>query len=362
MQAGLFALPGLLGALGVYLFGRGEDQLFHEGAVAAEGVSFDAERCRVAAKRDVNPHAVLFPFEYERRHGVTRSVADQPEVEALQFRAEIQPVLFALHGLGLQSEVSGNISRSFGFALREEELPADVRRTVLLDQPFDDDRIIFIPQVRFVFSRMCIPIECFSLFGSEPENPERLSLDSVCLETDYFEGFSFDGFRRGEPARFGSRRKEVPSENARLHCRASAGGCRFVFVEPGTVGIAVKGVDPEILGADLSAGFAQPHRVDAHDGGRFREEVEVGDRAEIGVNVPGIEQDALPDEAFVIGGVAARADVCRRIVYRRRGFLRRGAVRQDGLDFELCRSVCDAAETEQGGEEAFHLFVVWTQR
>lgn len=37
-------------------------------------------------------------------------------------------------------------------------------------------------------------------------------------------------------------------------------------------------------------------------------------------------------------------------------------VRQDGLDFELCRSVCDAAETEQGGEEAFHLFVVWTQR
>ena len=184
----------------------------------------------------------------------------------------------------------------------------------------------------------------------------------MCLETCYFEGFSFDGFRRGEPARFGSRRKEVPSENVRLHCRASAGGCRFVFVEPGTVGIAVKGVDPEILGADLSAGFAQPHRVDAHDGGRFREEVEVGDRAEIGVNVPGIEQDALPDEAFVIGGVAARADVCRRIVYRRRGFLRRGAVRQDGLDFELCRSVCDAAETEQGGEEAFHLFVVWTQR
>ena len=179
LQAGLFALPGLLGALGVYLFGRGEDQLFHEGAVAAEGVSFDAERCRVAAKRDVNPHAVLFPFEYERGHGVTRSVADQPEVEALQFRAEIQPVLFALHGLGLQSEVSGNISRSFGFALREEELPADVCRTVLLDQPFDDDRIIFVPQVRFVFSRMCIPIECFSLFGSEPENPERLSLDSV---------------------------------------------------------------------------------------------------------------------------------------------------------------------------------------
>ena len=98
----------------------------------------------------------------------------------------------------------------------------------------------------------------------------------------------------------------------RLHCRASAGGCRFVFVEPGTVGIAVKGVDPEILGADLSAGFAQPHRVDAHDGGRFREEVEVGDRAEIGVNVPGIEQDALPDEAFVIGGVAARFSPARR--------------------------------------------------
>ena len=157
---------GLLGELGVYLFGRGEDQLLHEGAVAAEGVSFDAERCRKAAKRDVNPHAVLFPFEYERRYGVTRSVADQPEVEALQFRAEIQPVLFALHGLGLQSEVSGNISRSFGFALREEELPADVCRAVLLDQPFDDDRIIFVPQVRFVFSRMCIPIECFSLFGS----------------------------------------------------------------------------------------------------------------------------------------------------------------------------------------------------
>ncbi len=114
-------------------------------------------------------------------------------------------------------------------------------------------------------------------------------------------------------------------------------------------------------GRTFSAGFAQPHRVDAHDGGRFREEVEVGDRAEIGVNVPGIEQDALPDEAFVI---KRRRRPCRCLPSNRLPPARfSGAVpRQDLIDFELCRSVRDAAETEQGGEEAFHLFVVWTQR
>lgn len=79
----------------------------------------------------------------------------------------------------------------------------------------------------------------------------------------------------------------------------------------GIVHIAVKGVHAEILGANLLAGFAQPRRVDAYDGGLFGEEIEVGDRAEIGMNVPGIEEDTLSDEAFVIGSVAAHADVRR---------------------------------------------------
>ena len=181
-------------------------------------------------------------------------------------------------------------------------------------------------------------------------------------DAGYLECFPFDGFGRSEPACFGSRRAEIPTENVRLNCRASASGRRFVFVEPGTVSVAVKGVDPEIFGPDLPAGLAQPCGVDAHDGGRFREEVEVGDRPQTGVDVAGIEQQTLPDESPVVFLRAVHADIGQRIVDDRFYLCRIGFLRGYGFDFELCRGACNAAQTQQEAGNTFHFSVSITTK
>lgn len=120
-----------------------------------------------------------------------------------------------------------------------------------------------------------------------------------------------------------------------------------VLVIPGAVHVAVHGVDPEILRTDLPAGLAQPHRVDGDGGRRFREEVEIGDRLQTGVDVPGIEEDALSFEALVIGRIAVYADVRKRVVDDGCRSLRGGFAGQDGFGFELGRGAQDTPEARQ---------------
>ena len=200
---------------------------------------------------------------------------------------------------------------------------------------------------------MCEPVEHLALRIAEPEHPQFGIFGLAFFDPEDFETPPFDGLGRGEPPGPVLSRIIQRTDPLGLMHRASEGRqvvVSEILVILGAVHVAVQGVHPEILRTDLLAGFAQPHRVDGDGGRRLRKEIEIGNRLQVGVNVPGIEQQALPDEAFVIGRIAVHADIRERVVNDCGGRLRNGFPGQDGFGFELGGGACDAPEAREEAE------------
>ena len=226
-------------------------------------------------------------------------------------------------------------------------------RAVFPDQPFDHGRITFVPQVFRILSAVCEPAEHFACVVAEPEHQQFGIFGLARFDSEDFETPPFDRLGRSEPPGAVLSRIVQRADPFGLVQRASEG--RYVaesevLVISGAVNVAVDGVDPEILRTDLLAGLAQPHRIDGDGGRRLRKEIEIGNRLQVGVNVPGIEQQALPDEAFVIGRIAVHADIRERVVNDCGGCLRDGFPGQDGFGFELGGGACDAPEAREEAE------------